>query len=57
MNKQLHAEANHEKQVKYAAYLLNLIPNRRMGLLENMKPKLREKNGLLDDRFKSKEHC
>ncbi len=47
MNKQLHAEANHEKQVKYAAYLLNLIPNRRMGLLENMKPKLREKNGLL----------
>lgn len=43
MNKELHATTNHAKQVSYAKYLLTLDTNRRMGLLEAMKPELREK--------------
>ena len=43
MNMELHKAPNHVKQVQYAAYLLNLDASRRMGLLEAMKPALREK--------------
>jgi len=38
-----HAESNHSKQVKYAAYLLKLNASSRVGMLAAMKPKLREK--------------
>ena len=43
MNTKKHELTNHSKQVSYAKYLLTLNANRRMGLLEAMKPALREK--------------
>lgn len=43
MNIKQHLKANREKQTNYACYLLNLTSDRRMSLLEKMKPALREK--------------
>jgi Mg/Co/Ni transporter MgtE len=43
MNIKQHLKANREKQANYARYLLNLTSDRRMSLLEKMKPALREK--------------
>jgi hypothetical protein len=43
MNMELHKATNHVKQVSYAAYLLKLNASSRLGLLEAMKPELREK--------------
>lgn len=43
MNIKQHLKTNREKQANYACYLLNLTSDRRMSLLEKMKPALREK--------------
>lgn len=42
MNAELHEKTDHEKQINYAVYLLTLDANRRMGLLQKMKPEFRE---------------